>query len=90
MGYHIKGMDGCIDNPNAGWKGRALWSPISTRTPFHMEGGKGTKPKIVKFHVRSDSWRSEMDYDAAQLNARTASKTRLHHESRHPCAFGRV
>jgi len=52
MGYYIKGMDGRIDDPKAGWKGRGLWSTTSTRAPFHMEGGKGTKPKVVKFQVR--------------------------------------
>ena len=54
MGYYIKGMDGRIDDPNAGWKGRGLWSTTSTRAPFHMEGGKGTRPKVVKFQVRPD------------------------------------
>ncbi len=54
MGYYIKGMDGRIDDPKAGWKGRGLWSTTSTRAPFHMEGGKGTKPKVVKFQVRPD------------------------------------
>jgi len=52
LGYYIKGMDGRIDDPKAGWKGRGLWSTTSTRAPFHMEGGKGTKPKVVKFQVR--------------------------------------
>ena len=54
MGYYIKGMDGRIDDPKAGWKGRGLWSTTSTRAPFHMEGGKGTKPKVVKFQLRLD------------------------------------
>jgi hypothetical protein len=54
MGYYIKGMDGRIDDPNAGWKGRGLWTTTSTRAPFHMEGGKGTLPKVVKFQVRPD------------------------------------
>ena len=54
MGYYIKGMDGRIDDPKAGWKGRGLWSTTSTRAPFHMEGGKGTLPKVVKFQLRPD------------------------------------
>jgi hypothetical protein len=54
LGYYIKGMDGRIDDPKAGWKGKGLWSTTSTRAPFHMEGGKGTKPKVVKFQVRPD------------------------------------
>ncbi len=36
------------------WKGRGLWSTYATRAPFHMEGGKGTKPKVVKFQLRPD------------------------------------
>jgi streptogramin lyase len=55
IGYYIKGMDGRIDNPKGGWKGRGLWSTTSTRAPFHMEGGKGTKPKVVKLQLRPDS-----------------------------------
>jgi hypothetical protein len=26
----------------------------STRAPFHMEGGKGTTSKVVKFQLRPD------------------------------------
>ena len=52
MGFYGKGLDGRIDDATAGWKGRGLWSTYATRTPFHMEGGKGTKPKVVKFQLR--------------------------------------
>ncbi len=54
MGYYSKGLDGRIDDPDAGWKGKGIYTPISTRAPFHMEGGKGTKPKLVKFQMRPD------------------------------------
>jgi hypothetical protein len=54
LGYYIKGLDGRIDDPNAGWKGRGLWTTTGTRAPFHMEGGKGTRPKVVHFQVRPD------------------------------------
>ena len=54
MGFYAKGLDGRIDDATAGWKGRGLWSTYATRTPFHMEGGKGTKPKVVKFQFRPD------------------------------------
>jgi hypothetical protein len=54
MGYYAKGLDGRIDNPNAGWKGKGIYTPVSTRAPFHMEGGKGTLPKLVKFQMRPD------------------------------------
>ena len=54
MGFYAKGMDGRIDDPDAGWKGRGLWSTFGNRTPFHLEGGKGTSSKIVKFQLRPD------------------------------------
>jgi hypothetical protein len=54
MGFYAKGMDGRIDNPNAGWKGKGIWTTYATRAPFHVEGGKGTTSKVVKFQVRPD------------------------------------
>ena len=54
MGFYAKWMDGRIDDPNAGWKGKGLWSTYGTRTPFHIEGGKGTTSKVVKFQLRPD------------------------------------
>ncbi|HEY1241831.1 MAG TPA: carboxypeptidase-like regulatory domain-containing protein [Bryobacteraceae bacterium] len=52
MGYYAKGLDGRIDDPGAGWKGKGIYTPISTRAPFHMEGGKGTTSKLIKFQMR--------------------------------------
>nr|PZN50718.1 MAG: hypothetical protein DIU61_14620 [Bacteroidota bacterium] len=54
LGFYTKWLDGRIDDPNAGWKGRGLWATISTRAPFHMEGGKGTTSKVFKFQIRPD------------------------------------
>ena len=54
LGFYAKWLDGRIDNPKTGWKGKGLWSTTGTRTPFHMEGGKGTRPKVVKFQLRPD------------------------------------
>ncbi len=54
LGYYTKGMDGRIDDARAGWKGRGLWTTIGSRTPFHMEGGAGTLPKVVRFQIRPD------------------------------------
>src|SRR5438093_1104831 len=47
MGFYAKGLDGRIDDPNARWKGRGLWSSSGDRTPWLMEGGKGSKPRAV-------------------------------------------
>ena len=54
IGFYAKGLDGRIDDPNAGWKGRGLWSTFATRAPFHLEGGKGTTSKVVHFQLRPD------------------------------------
>jgi hypothetical protein len=54
VGYFTKWMDGRIDDPNAGWKGKELWTTTSTRTMFHLETGKGTLPKVVRFQLRPD------------------------------------
>lgn len=54
LGFYTKWMDGRIDDPDAGWKGRGLWATTSTRAPFHMEGGKGTPSKVFKFQLRPD------------------------------------
>lgn len=52
MGFYAKGLDGRIDDPKAGWKGRGLWSTSGDRTPWLMEGGKGSRPRAVHIQVR--------------------------------------
>jgi hypothetical protein len=52
MGFFAKGMDGRIDDPRGGWKGKGVWTTYATRTPWHLEGGKGTTSKAVKFQLR--------------------------------------
>jgi hypothetical protein len=54
MGFYAKGMDGRIDDPNGGWKGRGVWTTWGTRTVFHGEGGKGDMPKVAHFEMRPD------------------------------------
>jgi hypothetical protein len=54
MGFFAKGLDGRIDDASAGWKGRGLWSTNGDRTPWLMEGGKGSKPRAVHIQVRPD------------------------------------
>jgi len=54
IGFFTKWVEGRIDDPSAGWKGKALWTTYSTRTPFHLEGGKANRPKVVKFQLRPD------------------------------------
>jgi hypothetical protein len=54
IGFYAKGFDGRIDDPKAGWKGRGLWSTNGDRTPWLMEGGKGSKPRAVHIQLRPD------------------------------------
>jgi hypothetical protein len=51
-GFYAKGLDGRIDDPNAGWKGRGLWTSSGDRAPWLQEGGKGMKPMAVHFQLR--------------------------------------
>jgi hypothetical protein len=52
LGFFAKGMDGRIDDPKTGWKGKGVWTTWGTRTPFHSETGKGTTSKVVHFQIR--------------------------------------
>lgn len=54
MGFFPRGMDGRIDDPKSGWKGRGLWSTHAEQATWHQEGGKGQLPKVVHFQVRPD------------------------------------
>jgi hypothetical protein len=52
LGFYSRGLDGRIDDPNGGWKGRALYANYGTHFVWHIEGGKGTRGKLVKFQIR--------------------------------------
>jgi hypothetical protein len=54
LGFFTKLVDGRIDDPNAGWKGRGLWTMSGTRTVFHNEGGTANYPKAYKIQMRPD------------------------------------
>ena len=54
LSFYAKGLDGRIDDPNGGWKGRGLWTTSGDRTPWLKEGGKGSKPRAVHIQVRPD------------------------------------
>ena len=54
IGFFTKWVEGRIDDPNAGWRGRGLWATYSTRAMFHLEGGKENRPRVVKFQIRPD------------------------------------
>jgi hypothetical protein len=52
LGFYTRGLDGRIDNPNTGWKGRGIYGDYGPNAVWHMEGGKGTLSEVVKFQVR--------------------------------------
>ena len=54
LGYFSRALHGRIDDPTAAWKGRGLWSAFSPYALWHVEGGKGTRSKLIKFQVRPD------------------------------------
>ena len=54
LGFFSRGMDGRIDDPNGGWKGRALYADYGQNAVWHIEGGKGTRSSLVKFQLRPD------------------------------------
>lgn len=54
LGFFSKLVDGRIDNPDTGWKGRGLWTMSGTRTVFHNEGGTKNYPKVYKIQIRPD------------------------------------
>jgi hypothetical protein len=53
-GFFTKNVDGRIDVPNTGWKGRGLWTTSGTRAMFHSETGKGERPRVFKIQLRPD------------------------------------
>jgi len=54
LGFYARGLDGRIDDPSAGWKGRGLWAAQATRVVWHDEGGKGSTSYMAHFQMRPD------------------------------------
>ncbi|MBW2270166.1 MAG: carboxypeptidase regulatory-like domain-containing protein [Deltaproteobacteria bacterium] len=54
MSSYFRGLDGRIDDPAAGWKGRALWTNYASWPMSHMEGSNGERQpsKLVKVQLR--------------------------------------
>ena len=51
-GFFTRSMDGRIDNPRSGWKGRGLWAPNASRTMWHQETGKGSRSFVAHLQLR--------------------------------------
>ena len=60
LGFYTRQAHARIDDPNAGWKGRAFWSANMSYAVWHIEGepetmgGKGQRPMVLKFQFRPD------------------------------------
>jgi hypothetical protein len=54
LGFFTKNVDGRIDDPDAGWRGRGVWTTTGTRTPFHSETGRGERPRVFWVQMRPD------------------------------------
>ncbi len=53
--FYSRGMDGRIDDPKTGWKGRGIWASQGKFPVWHQEGGdEGKGPQLIKFQVRPD------------------------------------
>ena len=52
LGFYTRGLNGRIDDPDGGWKGRGLWGSYDTMAVWHTEGGKGRTSEVVRFQMR--------------------------------------
>ena len=52
QGFFTRGLDGRIDDVDAGWKGRGVWATYGAAATWHIEGGRGVKPGMLKFQIR--------------------------------------
>ena len=53
-GFHSRGVDGRIDDPDAGWKGRGVYATYGADAAWHVEGGPVEPGNLVKFQIRPD------------------------------------
>jgi hypothetical protein len=54
LGFYSRGLDGRIDDPKGGWKGRGVWADYGTNLVWHIEGGTDARSALVKFQLRPD------------------------------------
>jgi hypothetical protein len=51
LGFYTRGLDGRIDDPKAGWKGRGVWASFNSFN-WHNEGGRNATGAAVRFQIR--------------------------------------
>jgi hypothetical protein len=52
MGFHARDVDGRIDDPKAGLKGKTLWAPHASAAMGHQENGGLSH--VTSFQMRPD------------------------------------
>ena len=52
QGFHSRGLDGRIDDPDGGWKGRGVYATYGADAAWHVEGGPVEPGNLVKFQIR--------------------------------------
>lgn len=52
LGFYARGLDGRIDDPKAGWKGRGIWASNNVVPLWHQETGEGSTETIAHFQMR--------------------------------------
>src|SRR5207248_3248700 len=83
LGFYAKGMDGRIDDPKTGWKGKGLWSTGGTLGTVQTELGKGAMSRVLHVQLRRDplsKWDAYgwvVDYRAIRVLLRQRSRPRL-------------
>lgn len=58
MGFYAKGFDGRIDDAEAGWKGRGLWTTSGNRMPWLKEGAKARDQSSCTSSFAPIHWRT--------------------------------
>ena len=53
-GFFTKGVDGRVDDPRAGWKGKGWYASSNLVPVWHQEGGKGVAGGVYKLQLRPD------------------------------------
>jgi hypothetical protein len=52
MGFYARDVDGRVDDPKAGWKGKILWAPYAGAAMGHQENG--ALSHVASFQMRPD------------------------------------
>lgn len=52
LGFYPRLVDGRIDDPQAGWRGRGLWATNNLTPLWHQETGEGSTAYAIHFQIR--------------------------------------